>query len=137
MKTNRAVWVVALGVSLASPSLLCAQDASTIEIIRRLEKKIDDLEQKVQALQNSKENATTTNDVQSRQNIERLDQKVKVLERERELDQEAQSEKNKAAPTVSLGLNGLVVRSADSNFLMNVHGYAQADGRFYMNQHNP
>jgi phosphate-selective porin OprO/OprP len=38
---------------------------------------------------------------------------------------------------VSLGLNGLVVRSADSNFLMNVHGYVQADARFYLNDNNP
>ncbi len=137
MKLNRAVLLTAiLGAFLSSP-LLWAQDANTAELIKQLQKRIEELEQKVQNLENAKGTSATTNDAQSRQRIEELDQKVKVLERKRELDKEADTEKAKSAPTASLGLNGLIIRSADSNFLMNVHGYVQADARFYENQHNP
>jgi phosphate-selective porin OprO/OprP len=122
---------------LLSIPTLRAQDANTAELIKQLQKRIEELEQKVNALESVKGPVTVTNDTPSKNRIEELDQKVKVLERRRELDQEAESEKGKSAPTVSLGLNGLVVRSADSNFLMNVHGYVQADARFYLNEHNP
>src|SRR5882724_7654361 len=64
--------------------------------------------------------------------IDELEQKVKILERNRELDQDASAEKAKTTPTVSLGANGLIVRSGDSNFLMDIHGYAQADARYYL-----
>ncbi|MDB6125686.1 MAG: oprP [Pedosphaera sp.] len=70
------------------------------------------------------------------QRIDELEQKVKVLERNREVDQEISTEKSKGGPSVVLGSNGLVVRSADTNFVMNIHGYAQTDGRFYLNDRN-
>src|SRR5258706_12973442 len=69
------------------------------------------------------------------QRIGELEQKVKVLERNREVDQDIAAEENKTTPTVSLGSAGLVIRSADSNFVMNAHGYIQADGRFFLNDH--
>src|SRR5271166_6009948 len=137
MKLNRGVWLMGILGSLLSGPVLLAQDANTIELIKQLQKRIEELEQKVQSLENAKGTAVATNGAQSKQRIEELDEKLKVLERERELDQEAAAERAKSAPTVSLGLNGLVVRSGDSNFLMNIHGYAQADARFYLNQHNP
>lgn len=69
------------------------------------------------------------------QRIDELEQKVKVLERNREVDKEVATEKSKTTPTVALGADGLFVRSADTNFTMNIHGYVQADGRFYLNDH--
>jgi phosphate-selective porin OprO and OprP len=63
--------------------------------------------------------------------IQDLDQKVRILERKQELEKETAAEKAKATPTVSLGANGLSVRSADSNFLFKVRGYVQTDARFY------
>lgn len=137
MRRNWAAWLIAMMVAHGGARNLRAQDANVTELIKQLQKRIDDLEQKVQTLEGTKGTAAVTNDAQSRQRVEQLDQKVKILERERELDQEAQSEKNKSAPTLTLGMNGLVVRSANSNFLMNIHGYAQADARFYLNQPNP
>jgi phosphate-selective porin OprO and OprP len=81
---------------------------------------------------------TSTNqevDVQTLlQRVKELEEKVKILERNHEVDQEVTEEKAKGAPTVSLSANGLSVRSADSNFVMNVYGYVQADGRFYLGQ---
>jgi phosphate-selective porin OprO/OprP len=63
--------------------------------------------------------------------IDELAQEVKILQRNREVDQETVDDKAKTTPTVTLGGDGLVIRSADSNFVSFIHGYAQADGRFY------
>jgi phosphate-selective porin OprO/OprP len=68
--------------------------------------------------------------------VKELEQKVKVLERNREVDQEITTEKGKAAPIVTLGASGLVVRSADSNFVFSMSGYLQTDGRFYFDDPN-
>jgi phosphate-selective porin OprO and OprP len=65
-----------------------------------------------------------------REQIEQLDQKLRVLERKSELQNEVTVEKAKTTPTVSVGTSGLQVRSGDSNFVFNLHGYVQADGRF-------
>jgi phosphate-selective porin OprO/OprP len=123
---------VLIGLLLGSSSAP-AEDANTTEIIKQLQKRIEELEQKVQALESNKgvTNAPTQEQLQD------LDQKIRILDRNRELEREAEAEKQKALPTVSLGLNGLVVRSADSNFVMNVHGYIQADARFYFGDNNP
>jgi phosphate-selective porin OprO/OprP len=138
MKLNWAAWLIVIAGAHLGVPMLPAQDASTAEIIKQLQKRIEELEQKVQGLESSKGNAQLpTNNPQSSQRIEELDQKVKVLERKRELDKEAATENAKSLPTVSLGSNGLIIRSADTNFLMNLHGYAQVDGRFYLNEHNP
>jgi phosphate-selective porin OprO/OprP len=78
------------------------------------------------------------------QKIDALDQEIQALKRQRELDQEAAqqaadqaAEKAKAAPVITAGSNGLgpegfKLESADSNFVLRVGGYAQADGRFYL-----
>lgn len=63
--------------------------------------------------------------------IEELEQKVKVMDRKRELADETTAEKAKTTPTVSLGAGGFQVRSADSNFLFRVRGNIQADSRFF------
>jgi phosphate-selective porin OprO/OprP len=66
-----------------------------------------------------------------KQQIEALDQKLKVLERKAELNQEAVAEKAKATPVVSAGASGFSIRSADSNFVMRLRGGLQVDGRYY------
>jgi len=137
MKFLRA-WSVGLFV-LGGQCAVCslgAQDTDTAEIIKQLQRRIEDLEQKVKTLEHN-QGSNTTNAPPSQQRIEELDEKLKAMERNRELEQESESERLKTLPAVSLGLNGLTVRSADSNFLMNVHGYAQADARFYLQDHNP
>jgi phosphate-selective porin OprO/OprP len=133
---KRMAWVLVLTVGVNS---VRAQQPDTAEIIKQLQKRVEELEEKVRNLESTKGQATQTrtNDAQTQKKIEALDQQVKVLSRQREVDQEAQTEKEKGLPTVSLGANGLIVRSADTNFLMNLHGYAQVDGRFYRNEHNP
>src|SRR6266850_2321776 len=63
--------------------------------------------------------------------VEELNQKVRVLERKAELETETATEKAKSATSVSIGSTGFQVRSADSNFVLRVRGYLQADTRWY------
>lgn len=70
-----------------------------------------------------------------RNQIQELDQKLRVLERKQELEKEAAADKAKTAALVSLGSGGFVVRSADSNFVFKVRGYVQADSRVYAEDH--
>jgi phosphate-selective porin OprO/OprP len=143
-----------------------AQDTNTLEIIQQLQRKIGELEQKVQKLEHDAEQTQQEREAKSKEQIELLskrvkelesgkeserasieakareqvaavDQKVKALEQERESDRTATEQKAKSTPSVSLASNGLVVRSADSNFLINLHGYIQADGRFHLDDHSP
>ena len=60
-----------------------------------------------------------------------LEQQLRVLKRQLELDKEASTEKSKTTPVVSMGAGGLTIRSADTNFVMRIRGYIQADARFY------
>ena len=71
-----------------------------------------------------------------RRQIEELDQKVRILERKGELDKEAAAEKAKSAVSVSAGVNGFAIRSADTNFVLKIRGYLQADARFYPDDHS-
>jgi phosphate-selective porin OprO and OprP len=137
MKLTNAFWAALIAGAQLSTCSVTAQQTDTAEMIKQLQRKVDELEQKVKALEGAGPSSAQPNSATPSQRFEAVDQKLKVLERQRELDQENAAETAKNLPAVSLGLNGLVVRSADSNFLMNVHGYVQADARFYANDHNP
>src|SRR5262245_58627839 len=67
--------------------------------------------------------------------IEELDKKVRLLERKMELDQEAAAASAATAASVTAGAHGFTIRSADTNFLLRVRGYVQADARFYPDDH--
>ena len=68
-------------------------------------------------------------DLKSR--LEELEQELRIVKRQFELDKEAATEKSKTAPVLSAGANGFSFRSADTNFVMKIRGYIQADARFY------
>lgn len=65
--------------------------------------------------------------------VEELDQKVRVLERKDELEKEAAAEKAKTATSVTSGRDGFSIRSADGAYQLKIRGYVQLDGRFYQN----
>jgi phosphate-selective porin OprO/OprP len=67
-----------------------------------------------------------------KQQLEALDQKVKILERNKELEAEAAEAKAKTLPSVTLGAGGLNVSTADTNFLLKIRGYIQADSRVFL-----
>lgn len=74
--------------------------------------------------------------------INRLEQEIQELKHQRELDQQqAQQQAQqstqaapaaKPAPILVAGPDGFAIESADTNFVLRLRGYAQADGRFYL-----
>ncbi len=69
---------------------------------------------------------------QLKQQLEALEQKVKILERNKELEAETAEARTKTLPTVNLGASGLKVTSGDSIFVLKVRGYVQADSRTFL-----
>ncbi|MGD0652144.1 MAG: porin [Verrucomicrobiia bacterium] len=73
------------------------------------------------------------------QKYEELDQRQRILERKLELKQEAEEAaakdrqtKAKETPILKAGQDGFSLQSSDGNFVLKLRGYAQADGRFYL-----
>ena len=60
-----------------------------------------------------------------------LDQKLRIVERRKELDAETAAAKLKETPVVTAGKKGFWIKSADNNFQLRVGGLIQADSRFY------
>lgn len=72
-----------------------------------------------------------------REQIDALDQKVRVLERQKELDVEATDAKAKETPKIVVGDKGLSVASADTNFVFQLHGLLQIDNRTFFEDRLP
>ena len=70
---------------------------------------------------------------QLKKQLAELDQKVRILEREREIDGDAAAAKAATAPKLSLGANGFSFASADSNFVAQLHALVQFDSRSFFN----
>jgi phosphate-selective porin OprO/OprP len=68
---------------------------------------------------------------QLKQQVEELDQKIRVLQRQQELDKEAAAEKTKQSASVTAGPDGFGIRSADDAFVLKLHGDLQVDSRSY------
>lgn len=65
-----------------------------------------------------------------------LDQKIRILERKLELDQEQTAAKAKEGATVSAGEKGFVIKSANGDYQLKLSGYVQLDGRFFLDDEN-
>jgi phosphate-selective porin OprO/OprP len=66
------------------------------------------------------------------QKLDELDQQVKLLQRQRELDKEAADQKAKETPIVTAGNEGFSFKSADGNFQLRLRAHVQADARFFL-----
>jgi phosphate-selective porin OprO/OprP len=70
--------------------------------------------------------------------IEELDQRIKVVERRWEVDQEilaerkAEERKNPPGVAVAYGKDGVAIKSADGKFSFRLRPVVQADGRFFV-----
>jgi phosphate-selective porin OprO/OprP len=64
--------------------------------------------------------------------VQELDQKLRVVERRLELEREASAEKSRSTPVISAGAGGFSFRSADTNFVLKLRGYVQADSRWFI-----
>lgn len=62
---------------------------------------------------------------------EELDQRLKILERKREIEQEAAAQKEKDTAKLSVGSSGFTLTSADNNYVLKIRGYVHADARVW------
>ncbi|HWX22111.1 MAG TPA: porin [Candidatus Binatia bacterium] len=124
---------VLIGASGMAPTLKAVEETNTLEIIQRLQKRIDELEQKVKTLEQAQTPAAPTNETKANTRLEELGQKVKALERERELDREAADAKAKEVPKLTLGERGFSLASADGAFAVQLGGVLQVDSRSFFN----
>ena len=69
------------------------------------------------------------------QRLQELEQEIQTLRQQQAVAKEAPLPAPKAADAtiVKAGADGFIIQSADANFKLRVGGYAQADGRFYLN----
>lgn len=68
---------------------------------------------------------------QVKQQLEELDQKIRVLQRLQEIEKEAAAAKAREAPSVVFGNQGFGLRSDDGANELRLRGYIQADSRWY------
>ena len=66
-----------------------------------------------------------------KQQLDELNQKLRVLERLQELDKEAATAKAKETATVSAGKDGFFIKSADNAYALRLGGIIQFDSRWY------
>ena len=64
--------------------------------------------------------------------LEALDQQIRILGRQAELEREQAAEAARRAPIVDAGRNGFGLRSADGAFNFRLRGLVQVDSRFFL-----
>jgi phosphate-selective porin OprO/OprP len=64
--------------------------------------------------------------------IQQLDQQIKILARQIEIEKEAQTAAQASTPAVSAGTAGFDIHSADGAFRLRIRGYLQSDFRKYL-----
>ncbi|MBI3876417.1 MAG: porin [Verrucomicrobia bacterium] len=79
------------------------------------------------------EPAPTTEQLLKR--IDELEQKVKVLDRNRELEANERETKARTSPQITVGERGFGFASADGNFALKFRGVVQIDSRTFLNDH--
>jgi phosphate-selective porin OprO and OprP len=123
-------WLIGLVAALALQlmvSMLSAEETNTIEIIKQLQKRIEELEQKVKSLDPTNVAPAAEGTKQN----EELDQRVKILERNRALEVEASETKAKESPKLTVGSDGFGYSSADGQFGLQLKGVLQVDSRTF------
>lgn len=108
-----------------------AENRSVEERLQAIEDKLQQLEKRVDAATQTTAAAPDKTAAPSGDRLEALDQKIRVLERNRELDQEAALAKAKETPIITAGPEGFSISNADKSYRFKLGGYAQADGRFF------
>jgi phosphate-selective porin OprO/OprP len=150
MKLNQLILVSVAGLQFIFPALAAddtgANSTGTAQIapansaeaaeIEALKKEVQELEQKVGALEQQRAVEQTTNGGIAQDQIQALDQKVRILERQRELDKEDAAAVAKTQPLIKLDSSGFTFGSADKNFAIGLHGWVQLDSRTFFDDHN-
>jgi len=69
--------------------------------------------------------------------LEAIDQRVRIIDRQRELEKEAADAKAAAAARLAAGKSGFSLTSADTAFVLRLRGYTHVDGRFITESRQP
>ena len=127
MKRFKFTLVILFAVYAASIPALSAQTPanSTEARLMAIEQRLGVLEKQLGI-----QNAGQDPDLATR--LEALDQQIRIVGRQRELDQEAVTAKGTTTAIVDASRDGFTIRSADNNFQLRTGGYIQADGRFFV-----
>ncbi|MFB3812512.1 MAG: porin [Terriglobales bacterium] len=118
--------VSGIGGTQCAQAQTVPQNSDVEKRLGLLERKLEQLEQRVNAAVPASVEAAVSDD-----RLEALDQKLRILERNRELEQEGLAAKAKQTPVVAAGKDGFSLQSADKSFQLKVGGYVHADGRFF------
>ena len=122
-KLQGAWWAGALACALAVPA--AAQEKLTVE---QLQQRLEALERRISgAPADGSENA-----VAAEPGLADLDQRLRILERRLELQQEEQVAKAKEAAVVTVNDKGASLKSANGDYEVKIRGLIQGDGRFFL-----
>jgi phosphate-selective porin OprO/OprP len=122
-----------------SPALVAggatATSADRAEI-ENLKRQIQALDQEVRELERERDSEKRAVVDTNKQEIEELEQKVRTLSRQQELDKESGEAAAKLQPRFKLDASGFTFTSADTNFVIGLHGLVQLDSRTYFGENN-
>ena len=133
--TNSAGAALAVIPAYTAASSPDAGSAGTAEI-EALKKELRELGQKVRSLEEQQASARQTNADAAGEKLQDLDQQVRILGRQRELDNENAAAAAKALPKIAAGPGGFSFTSADTNFSLALHGVLQVDSRTFFANDN-
>ncbi|HLX96668.1 MAG TPA: porin [Verrucomicrobiae bacterium] len=139
MKLNQLILTAAVGAQFVFPALAAdgtATNSTEAAEIEALRQQVQALDQKVQSLEQQREAEPPAVADTNQEQIHELDQKVRILARQHELDQEDAAAAAKTRPLVKLDASGFTLSSADTNFVISLHGLIQLDSRTFFNDHN-
>jgi len=137
----------ALFLSLVAAAEATGQTATNEALERRVEELEAKLKRVEQALGELQARQNGPNDPRSAGSpaadtdefaptLETLDQRIRVLDRQTALDKEAAAAKAQEAGVAVAGRDGFWIKSANGDFRLNLGGYVQSDGRFYVDNTN-
>lgn len=78
------------------------------------------------------ERAFAQSDSTSLDSLANIDQRLRILERQQEIDKEAIAAKSTTTPTNVAGPEGFSWKSADGAYSLRMRGYVHSDGRFFI-----
>src|ERR1035437_10828154 len=135
MKLNQLLLATLVGMQFVFPALAAdSADTNRDSDIEVLKQQIHELDQKVRLLEHQREVDRQTAADTAKEQTRELDQKVRILARQRELDKDDATAVAKKQPLVKLDASGFTLASADTNFSISLHGLVQLDSRtFFQN----
>jgi phosphate-selective porin OprO/OprP len=128
--------VLVANIRPASAQISQEQFQTLMQRLTALEKRMEQIENEITNSNSAPlVSPTITSDVAAQ--IESLDQAIRIADRKRELDQEALTEREAAAPVATAGASGFSLQSATGDYRLILGLVAQADGRFTVDRPNP